>query len=91
MSGGRAHPERFVSASELAEYAYCRRAWWLRAVRGATSAEQGTRFGDGHRAHARHGAGLRWARAAQRLAWAAALAALVAALAALAATLGLLR
>jgi hypothetical protein len=67
--------DRFVSASELAEYAYCHRAWWLRAVRGAATAEQGERFRAGHGAHRRHGAGLRWARA---LAVAAALAVLAA-------------
>lgn len=63
MSAPRApHPDRFVSASELGEYAYCRRAWWLRAVRGASSDAQGERFQAGHRAHRRHGAGLRAAR-----------------------------
>ena len=67
MTGGRparsAHRERFVSASELAEYAYCRRAWWLRAVRGATSPEQGTRFNEGRAAHERHAIGILAARA----------------------------
>jgi hypothetical protein len=58
-----AHRERFVSASELAEYAYCRRAWWLRAVRGATSPEQGTRFDEGRAAHERHAIGILAARA----------------------------
>ena len=70
-----ANLDRFVSASELGEYAYCRRAWWLRAVRGVTTAEQGQRFARGHGAHARHGATLRLARA---LAVAAALALLAA-------------
>ncbi len=60
-----AHRERFVSASELAEYAYCRRAWWLRAVRGAEGdgAVEGTRFTEGRAAHRRHGLGLLAARA----------------------------
>ena len=57
------NPDRFVSASELGEYAYCRRAWWLRAVQGVTTAEQGERFGRGHAAHTRHGATLLAARA----------------------------
>ncbi len=56
------HVERFVSASELGEYAYCRRAWWLRAVRGVTSEVQGERFAAGHSAHERHAWGLRVAR-----------------------------
>ena len=72
--------ERFISASELGEYAYCRRAWWLRAVRGVTTEGQGTRFTEGHAAHRRHAWGLWWARA---LAWLAVLV-LVAALAILA-------
>jgi hypothetical protein len=72
-----ANPERFVSASELGEYAYCRRAWWLRAVQGVTTAEQGTRFQAGRTAHQRHGVSLLLARA---LALAAVLALLAAAL-----------
>jgi hypothetical protein len=55
--------ERFISASELGEYAYCRRAWWLRAVRGVTTERQGTRFTGGHAAHRRHAWSLWWARA----------------------------
>lgn len=55
--------ERFISASELGEYAYCRRAWWLRAVRGVATETQGTRFSAGHAAHRRHAWGLWWARA----------------------------
>ena len=64
MSAPRApHVERFISASELGEYAYCRRAWWLRVVKGVTTAEQGSRFQAGHGAHRRHGATLLAARA----------------------------
>jgi hypothetical protein len=55
-------PERFISASELGEYAYCRRAWWLRAVNGVTTETQGTRFSAGHAAHQRHGWSLWWSR-----------------------------
>ncbi len=55
--------ERFLSASELGEYAYCRRAWWLRAVRGVTTEQQGNRFSGGHAAHRRHAWSLWWARA----------------------------
>ncbi|MDQ6830575.1 MAG: hypothetical protein M3081_17080 [Gemmatimonadota bacterium] len=49
------HVARFIAASELGEYAYCRRAWWLRAVRGASSEEQSARFRHGHAEHWRHG------------------------------------
>jgi hypothetical protein len=83
QAGAPANPDRFVSASELGEYAYCRRAWWLRAVRGATTAQQGTRFGAGHDAHAHHGAELRAARFGVLVGRLAAIAALLAALAAL--------
>ena len=55
-------PDRFISASELGEYAYCRRAWWLRAVQGVTTARQGDRFSGGHTAHRRHAWSLWWAR-----------------------------
>jgi hypothetical protein len=55
--------ERFISASELGEYAYCRRAWWLRAVQGVTTAQQGNRFRGGHAEHRRHAWSLWWARA----------------------------
>jgi hypothetical protein len=72
-----ANPERFVSASELGEYAYCRRAWWLRAVRGVTTAEHGRRFSTGRGAHARHAATLILARALAAAAAFALLAALV--------------
>ena len=61
--------ERFISASELGEYAYCRRAWWLRAVRGVTTEQQGTRFSGGHAAHRRHAWALWWARAVGWLAF----------------------
>jgi hypothetical protein len=63
-------PERFISASELGEYAYCRRAWWLRAVRGVTTETHGKRFSAGHAAHRRHAWSLWWART---LGWLAAL------------------
>lgn len=45
--------ERFVSASELAEYAYCRRAWWLRAVQGVEGEGESQRFDQGRASHRR--------------------------------------
>ena len=45
--------ERFVSASELAEYAYCRRAWWLRVVRGEAGEGESDRFERGRARHRR--------------------------------------
>ena len=77
MSAPRpADAERFVTSSELGEYVFCHRAWWLRAVRGATTVEQGERFRAGRGAHRRHGAALRWARLLAAAAAVAALAAL---------------
>ena len=60
---------KWINASELAEYAYCRRAWWLRHVRGLKSAnvrrmESGTAY---HRRHGRRVQGVPWLR---RLAYA---------------------
>ncbi len=52
--GGSAPPP-LIRASELAQYGFCRRAWWLGAVKGLPSRsqaalEQGARH---HRQHAR--------------------------------------
>jgi hypothetical protein len=61
--GGVPRSERFISASELGEYAYCRRAWWLRAAQGVTTQAQGNRFTAGRVAHRRHAWSLWWAHA----------------------------
>jgi len=45
---------RVVRASELGEYLYCRRAWWLHQVRGYASSE-GQRLAEGTAAHGGHG------------------------------------
>ena len=56
---------RIIRASELGEYLYCRRAWWLHHVEGLASANQGV-MAEGTAVHAGHGrlvavaAGLRW-------------------------------
>lgn len=69
-----------VRASEIGEFVYCHRAWWLRHVRGYTSAHH-REMADGLAVHTAHGRGVMWGRAAQRLAWVLALgAALVLAL-----------
>jgi len=59
---------RVVRASEIGEYAYCARAWWLRNVRGVQSAHrelmrEGTRR---HRHHARQVSTSVWAG---KIAW----------------------
>jgi hypothetical protein len=56
-----------LKASEIAEYAFCRRAWWLHQVIGYRPANL-TALQDGAAAHERHGArvaaALRWRRLA---------------------------
>ncbi len=49
---------KYVNASELGEYVYCSRSWWLRHVAGETGdaalfAERTTRGERGHAAHGR--------------------------------------
>lgn len=43
-----------IRASEVGEYVYCARAWWLRRV-GGLRPQGGTRFELGTALHARHG------------------------------------
>ncbi len=43
-----------IRASEIGEYVYCRRAWWLRAVQGHASANV-REMAEGTAAHAGHG------------------------------------
>jgi hypothetical protein len=45
---------RTVRASEIGEYVYCRRAWWLRHVQGHASANV-RQLAAGAAAHARQG------------------------------------
>lgn len=45
---------KWIRASEIAEYAYCRRAWWLKQTRGwQTRNAQQLQMGDRH--HNKHG------------------------------------
>jgi len=45
---------RVIRASEIGEYLFCNRAWWLRAMRGHTSANV-RELAEGVVAHAHHG------------------------------------
>lgn len=58
LFGGQAPTEhRWIRASDLGEYLYCRRAWWYR-LQGTESANA-PGPARGTRGHARHGRGLR--------------------------------
>ena len=53
-----------INASEIGQYAYCSRAWWLHRVAGLESANV-AEMADGTRRHEEHGHGVRiafWAR-----------------------------
>ena len=55
---------KWINASELSEFLYCRRAWWYKQVRGQTGAnirqmESGSQY---HRQHGRRVRRLPWAR-----------------------------
>jgi hypothetical protein len=45
---------KWTNASELAEYLYCRRAWWFKNVQGLDSANV-RHMRSGSRYHSRHG------------------------------------
>jgi hypothetical protein len=60
--------ERFIRASEVGQYAYCARAWWLNQVQGVASENQ-EGLEAGKSAHKRHGRAVIAARRWQRLAW----------------------
>ena len=71
---------RVIRASEIGQYAYCARAWWLGSVQGRPSSHQ-REMATGEMAHRRHGRGVRTTTQLTLLAYA---------LLAIAITLGLL-
>lgn len=59
---------KWIRASEIGNYVYCRRAWWLREARGlmphnTRALEAGTQY------HAAHGRGVLRARLSRTLAY----------------------
>lgn len=76
-----ARSDRFIRASEVGEYLYCARAWWLR--RQGFEPKDGGRFEAGRRWHEEHGAGVVRARRLRRVARASLFAALAVAAVAL--------
>jgi hypothetical protein len=71
-----------IRASEIGQYAYCARAWWLRWVQGAAPSNKAA-LDSGRQAHRRHGRAVAGAYRQQRLALAFAVLALLLALAAI--------
>jgi CRISPR/Cas system-associated exonuclease Cas4 (RecB family) len=65
-----------IRASEVGEYVYCARAWWLRRVAGMQPAEQARRD-KGMTLHWRHGQAVRYSRMLLVLAGALLLVALI--------------
>lgn len=80
-------PGDIVRASELGEYAYCARAWWLRHVQGVESTNTAA-LQSGQAVHDRHGRAVSAFQLERRLAWIVAGLAVLIALAALALALG---
>ena len=74
--------ERVIRASEVGQYLYCSRAWWLGSVLGLASANR-AELAAGISAHRAHGRRVRAASGLTRLAY------LLLALALLAAAIGL--
>lgn len=56
-----------IRASELGEYVYCARAWWLRRVEGVASRNTAA-LSSGQQAHDRHGRTVAAAQTQRRLA-----------------------
>ena len=57
---------RVIRASELAQYAYCAKAWWLGSVQGVASSNT-RELARGERAHRAHGRRV-WLAGALRIA-----------------------
>jgi CRISPR/Cas system-associated exonuclease Cas4 (RecB family) len=71
-----------IRASEIGEYVYCARAWWLRRVQGVPSRNVAA-LHSGQQAHDRHGRAVATYQTQRRLALVSAVLALLALLAGL--------
>lgn len=60
---------KWIRASEIAEYTYCRRAWWLKHARGWQSGNI-RQFKSGSRYHNKHGDRIRQVSLIRGLAYA---------------------
>ena len=61
--------EQWIRASEISNYVYCRRAWWLQRMQGYSS-ENVRELGEGMAYHQQHGRSLARAIWTRRLAYA---------------------
>ena len=61
--------QRVIRASEIGQYVYCARAWWLGSVEGVPSAHH-QEMAAGTLAHLRHGQVVRTSQVLRRLAYA---------------------
>ncbi|MCA9930488.1 MAG: hypothetical protein KC419_18520 [Anaerolineales bacterium] len=61
--------DKWVQASEIADYVYCRRSWWLKRVNGYSS-QNVRELSSGTRFHQQHGRFLQRSIWAKRLAYA---------------------
>jgi len=60
-------PDPILRASELGEYVYCARAWWLHRVQGVPSSNTAA-LASGQQAHDQHGRAVARSLTQQRLA-----------------------
>lgn len=61
-------PGDIIRASELGEYAYCARAWWLRRVQGVETHNRAA-LQSGQTVHDQHGRAVSSFQRQRRLAW----------------------
>lgn len=59
---------RYIRASEIGTYVYCRRAWWLKQVAGFEPQDKAEVWAAGEAAHLQHGQQVRRAQNQRRAA-----------------------
>jgi CRISPR/Cas system-associated exonuclease Cas4 (RecB family) len=69
---GKSSPSRVIRASEIGEYIYCHRAWWLGRVQGVENANR-AQMEAGIERHRSHGQAVRRAEILRRAAFVLAL------------------
>jgi CRISPR/Cas system-associated exonuclease Cas4 (RecB family) len=60
--------KNYIRASDIGQYVYCRRAWWLKRVAGFEEEDVEGRLLKGSAAHTKHGRKVRFSRLQQRAA-----------------------